>query len=1103
DITAPDAPTVIIGNGDDLVNGFDLNDNNDVIVSVILPINAVVGDTLTVNGADTVINQDMIDNGYDTSVPLLAEGETLTVTANVTDQAGNVGPSGTDSATVGNIMAPAVLIPEALDGVNAEEFADGIQTQVTLPEGTLVGDIVTLTVTPTGGTAITIEYEVTAADLDVNGGNGIAEITIPNGVGGISDNGAYTVVATVTNAVGDVGIPSAAVGFDLNTTFAARDDSDALDLGQLQVTYYAPVSGSDLVILGALEGNDGANSSLGFTINEGTSGTVNISVQQTALVAVADAVNIEVYNSNGDLVYVGTTGGDPLVGDVIGIELLGLTGNGTLTATVSGLEPDDYTVVVRNDRSALEALVDDITLAELGQAGVVLGPDNQEAVFAAIEDSLGSLIGGTVNSVLGTALSLTGELGAGEIVSLLQGSTVLNTLLGGVIDPALDAVAEALLSNTLTLLETTDITATVTEFDYADDTVINGNVIDPDASILGESGEDTVTPGTTVTDIDSSSNQLEPTSTVVDGITVFTIQGQYGVLVIGSNGNYTYTANGDFASLGQSETFTYTVSDGIISDTAELVINLDAVVDTTPPDAPTINVPIAGDNIINGTEAAASFAVTGTGVSGDTITLTDGSNNILGNAIVDADGNWSVNVDQAEVNAMGEGAEQLSATATDYAGNVSVAATATISVDTTVPVAFDNEVALNIGFQTSSTSVALKSTSVGGLLNLGVLADTIDVSLLNDGNALSFNVAENTTRQVTVDGSGRALVSLGVVGDRDFDLLVYRVEAGSSQATLVQEIPNWLVGSGTLPTTWNANDLPLSRFEDGGTYYVTLGNNGGLLDVSLLSSLTLLTKSDVITSYSPPTVINASRGGNVITDIGADGTDVITAGTVVSAVDGIAVTTATTGTQIIGDYGVLTINQNGSYTYAANANFTGAFGDVDSFAYTITAPNGEISTANLDITLDYTLPNVATPVALMSIEDSMVFSDLLSDDSDILGVNADNEQEVNLLNLDLSASVNDSVDDTTTSIDSDFMLSDVLQVDEGQYIDIATDDDGKTTLAFTGQETVETAVAVDSTSNKSADTDTQMTDMTVDSSNLIASNDWDNLANIANASHII
>ncbi|MFP3457801.1 hypothetical protein R0J89_16295, partial [Psychrobacter sp. SIMBA_152] len=88
----------------------------------------------------------------------------------------------------------------------------------------------------------------------------------------------------------------------------------------------------------------------------------------------------------------------------------------------------------------------------------------------------------------------------------------INTLLGGVVDPLLNAVADALLSNTVTLLETTEITATLTEFDYADDTVITGNVIDPDASADSESGEDTVNSGTTVTAI-TSNNTSEAAST--------------------------------------------------------------------------------------------------------------------------------------------------------------------------------------------------------------------------------------------------------------------------------------------------------------------------------------------------------------------------------------------------------------------------------------------------------------------------------------------------------------------------------------------------------------------------------------------------------------
>ena len=61
----------------------------------------------------------------------------------------------------------------------------------------------------------------------------------------------------------------------------------------------------------------------------------------------------------------------------------------------------------------------------------------------------------------------------------------------------------------------------------------------------------------------------------------------------------------------------------------------------------------------------------------------------------------------------------------------------------------------------------------------------------------------------------------------------------------------------------------------------------------------------------------------------------------------------TDGTEIVGLYGTLTINSDGSYNYVANTTFTGNYGDIDSFEYTITAPNGESSSANLEITIDY------------------------------------------------------------------------------------------------------------------------------------------------------
>ncbi|MFP3366852.1 hypothetical protein R0J93_24730, partial [Pseudoalteromonas sp. SIMBA_148] len=80
---------------------------------------------------------------------------------------------------------------------------------------------------------------------------------------------------------------------------------------------------------------------------------------------------------------------------------------------VSGLEPDEYTIVVRNSESALGALVNGLTLAELGEAGVVLGPDNQEVVFTTINNALGPVLGGTVNGLLNIALTAAGDEGLG------------------------------------------------------------------------------------------------------------------------------------------------------------------------------------------------------------------------------------------------------------------------------------------------------------------------------------------------------------------------------------------------------------------------------------------------------------------------------------------------------------------------------------------------------------------------------------------------------------------------------------------------------------------------------------------------------------------
>src|SRR5690606_15548056 len=101
-----------------------------------------------------------------------------------------------------------------------------------------------------------------------------------------------------------------------------------------------------------------------------------IEVSQIALAGVADAFRVEIYDASNNLVYAATTD-TSLVGDIGGLEVLGTTDDDKLIATVTGLEPGSYTVMVRNDQSALTALLDPngggVSLEDLGAAGVVLG----------------------------------------------------------------------------------------------------------------------------------------------------------------------------------------------------------------------------------------------------------------------------------------------------------------------------------------------------------------------------------------------------------------------------------------------------------------------------------------------------------------------------------------------------------------------------------------------------------------------------------------------------------------------------------------------------------------------------------------------------------
>lgn len=101
--------------------------------------------------------------------------------------------------------------------------------------------------------------------------------------------------------------------------------------------------------------------------------------------------------------------------------------------------------------------------------------------------------------------------------------------------------------------------------------------------------------------------------------------------------------------------------------------------------------PVAGDNVISGAEAAAGFAISGTGEPGATITVGSGADSRT--TTVGEDGSWSISYEPGEVTP-GTYEATLDVTATDIYGNVtSQQLLLTVDTETTLtidPVATDN-----------------------------------------------------------------------------------------------------------------------------------------------------------------------------------------------------------------------------------------------------------------------------------------------------------------------------------------------------------------------------------------------------------------------------
>ncbi|GAF53124.1 hypothetical protein [Psychrobacter sp. JCM 18900] len=207
DTAPPGAPNIAIGNGDALITADEIRDSQ-VTISIGLPDNASVGDTVTVNGVDQQLtNNDIANSTATVTIDAPLEGQSLQVTASITDVAGNKSTAVTVSATRDTDDAP-----EAPDGVaigngdtfiTADEIAGNqVDVIVDLPESSSVGY-----------TVIVNGVEKVLTNDDIEAGNVGVEIPAPEEGAALEvsvkiEDTAGNVSPTVTaNAVRDTTAP--------------------------------------------------------------------------------------------------------------------------------------------------------------------------------------------------------------------------------------------------------------------------------------------------------------------------------------------------------------------------------------------------------------------------------------------------------------------------------------------------------------------------------------------------------------------------------------------------------------------------------------------------------------------------------------------------------------------------------------------------------------------------------------------------------------------------------------------------------------------------------------------------------------------------------
>ncbi|EPM0023331.1 Ig-like domain-containing protein, partial [Citrobacter farmeri] len=772
DLTAPVLGINTIA-GDDIINAGEKGTSLLISGTSDLPSGTRV--SVTLNGQSYQGTTDAAGN-WSVTVPASAVGAlgqaTYTVTAQATDSQGNSG-SASHSVQVDSAL-PGVTISVVAgdDVINAGEVASG-QTIGGRVTGAADGDTVTVSL---GGKTYTTTVQ---PDLSWS-------VTVPSADLTELGNGPLTVDVSVTNGQGNTGNGTRDISIDASLpglrvdTVAGDDVVNSIEHGQALV-----ISGSSIGL--------SSGAALTVTIN-GVAYAASVRADGSWSVGVP-AGDVNAWPAGAVTVAVSgnSSAGNPVsVSHDVTVDLT------PLAISISPVTADD--VINAAEKGAALVLSGSTANVETGQTvTVTFGgksytttvqsggnwsvtvPAGDMAALrdgdATVQASVSNLNGNTASASHGYSVDATAPT---ITIGTLAGDDILNASeVGSALTISGSSTAEAGQTVTITLNNQTYTTTVQTDGSWsvsvssADLSALTGSSYSVTATVSDKAGNpasvahslavDTTVPVITISTVagDDVINMTEhgqalvisgsATGAAAGDVVTVTLNGKPYTTTLDASGNWSVgVPAADVSALGGgSQTVSVTLTDRAgNSDTATRTVSVDLT-------APVLSInTVAGDDLINSAEKTQDLTISGGSsglATGTQVTVTLNGQHYI--ALTDALGNWSLTVPASAVGALGEAVYQISAVATDSAGNSS-STTHIVEVESLLPGVIIDVVA---GDDVINAGEVASGQTIGGRVTGAADGDTVTVTL--GGKTYTTTVQADLSWSVTVPSAD--LTALG------------------------------------------------------------------------------------------------------------------------------------------------------------------------------------------------------------------------------------------------------------------------------------------------------------------------------------------------------